>query len=72
MFELMKQSDSNLSLRVSVLEIYNEQLTDLLRETSTTPDQSTITSSFAGGGGAASNTKLTIVEVSKKLAFFKN
>ena len=53
----MKQTE-NLSLRVSVLEIYNEQLTDLLRESSST-EHVTGTSSFAT---ATSTSKLTIVE----------
>ena len=56
-FQLMKQTE-NLSLRVSALEIYNEQLTDLLRESSST-EQITGTSSFAT---TSSSTKLTIVE----------
>lgn len=59
-FQQMKLTE-NLSLRVSVLEIYNEQLTDLLRESSST-EHITGTSSFATASTSTSTNKLNIVE----------
>jgi Kinesin motor domain len=53
------RSDS-FSVRVSVLEIYNEHLTDLLRDTSHT--DSPATSSFAGNSASSGGTKLTMLE----------
>ena len=47
-------------MRVSVLEIYNEHLTDLLRDTSHT--DSPATSSFAGNSASSGGTKLTMLE----------
>jgi len=48
LFKIINTSLNEMSLKISVLEIYNETLTDLLRESSVT-EQSTTTSSFAGG-----------------------
>lgn len=66
-FHVMKDAGDTISLRVSAMEIYNESITDLLRDTSVT-EQSTLTSSFASGAGSAhganGGTRLTIVETS--------
>ena len=67
-FRVMKDVGDSVSLRVSAMEIYNETITDLLRDTSVT-EQSTLTSSFANGSSSSSHgthggTRLSIVETS--------